>query len=176
MKKELNMTKPLILMLAASALALTACEKKPPAELPPAPMGTQQSQNTPPPPMPQGPAPGSQADFLSKVAADRVFFATDASDLDGTSRATLDSQAKWLAQYPNTRVTIEGHCDERGTREYNLALGDRRASAAKNYLAAAGVAVSRINTISYGKERPDAVGSDEAAWAKNRRAVTITVQ
>jgi peptidoglycan-associated lipoprotein len=175
--KEKTMTKPLLL-LAASALALAGCAKKPPAELPPAPVGAApQSTNTAPPPMAnQGPTPGSQADFLSKVTADRIFFATDASDVDADARATLDSQAKWLAQYPNVRITIEGHCDERGTREYNLALGDRRATAAKNYLAAAGVAVSRINTISYGKERPDAVGSDEAAWAKNRRAVTITVQ
>ncbi len=172
------MNRPLILLLSSAALSLTACGKKPPAELPPAPVGAPQTQNTAPalPPAPQGPTPGSQADFLSKVTADRVFFATDASDIDAEAKATLDSQAKWLAQYPAVKVTIEGHCDERGTREYNLALGDRRATAAKNYLAAAGVAVSRINTISYGKERPDATGSDEAAWAKNRRAVTITVQ
>ncbi|MBN9918186.1 peptidoglycan-associated lipoprotein Pal, partial [Listeria monocytogenes] len=85
----------------------------------------------------------------------------------------LDSQAQWLTRYPNVPVSLEGHCDERGTREYNLALGDRRALAAKNYLAARGVAPGRISTISYGKERPIALGSDEASWAQNRRAVTI---
>ena len=174
------MNKTLTLMIAVSALALSACSKKPPAELPPAPVGAPQPPHiepvTPPTLAPVPPTPGSQADFLNKVTADRVFFGTDESDLDPAARATLDSQAKWLAQYPNVKVTIEGHCDERGTREYNLALGDRRANSAKNYLASAGVAVSRINTISYGKERPDALGSDEAAWAKNRRAVTITVQ
>lgn len=176
------MKKSIAFMLMTSTLVLAGCEKKPPAQLPPAPID---ATATPAPTQPQqpvggatlpGPVPGSQADFVNKVSADRVFFDTDQSDLDATARATLDSQAKWLAQYPNTRITIEGHCDERGTREYNLALGDRRANAAKNYLAAAGVAVSRINTISYGKEHPDALGSDEASWAKNRRAVTITVQ
>ena len=88
----------------------------------------------------------------------------------------LDSQAAWLMKWPDRRITIEGHADERGTREYNLALGDRRANAAKNYLAARGVNAARINTISYGKERPIALGSDETSWAQNRRAVTITVQ
>ncbi len=172
------MNKTLALTLLTS-LALIGCSKKPPAELPPAPIGAtaEPNRNTVPlPTTPTGPTPGSQADFLNRVASNRVFFDTDQSDLDGSARATLDSQAKWLAQYPNVKITVEGHCDERGTREYNLALGDRRANAAKNYLAAAGVAVSRINTISYGKERPDATGSDEASWAKNRRAVTITVQ
>lgn len=168
----------LALIGVATSLAFAGCAKKPPAELPPAPVGApaQPTPTAPPAPVSQGPVPGSQADFLSKVTADRVFFDTDKSDIDATARATLDSQAKWLAQYPNVRITIEGHCDERGTREYNLALGDRRANAAKNYLVAAGVAVSRINTISYGKERPEALGSDEASWAKNRRAVTITIQ
>ena len=98
------------------------------------------------------------------------------SDLiDPEARAILDSQAQWLNAHPNTRITIEGHCDERGTREYNLALGDRRANAAKNYLAARGISPSRITTISYGKERPIALGSDEASWAQNRRAVTIVI-
>lgn len=172
------MKKTLAFILLTSTLIVTGCSKKPPAELPPAPVGapTQSAPAPQPSTVQQGPVPGSQADFLSKVTADRVFFDTDKSDIDDSARATLDSQAKWLAQYPNVRITIEGHCDERGTREYNLALGDRRANAAKNYLVAAGVAVGRINTISYGKERPDALGSDEASWAKNRRAVTITVQ
>jgi len=96
-------------------------------------------------------------------------------DIDPTARAIIDSQAEWLARNPNVRITIEGHCDERGTREYNLALGDRRANSAKNYLAARGVSASRMTTISYGSERPVAQGSDDAAWAENRRAVTIVL-
>ena len=120
--------------------------------------------------------PGSQQDFIASVASDRVFFDTDRYDIDDADRATLDSQSAWLKRYPNVRVTIEGHADERGTRDYNLALGDRRANAAKNYLAGLGIDASRITTISYGKERPEALGSDESAWAQNRRAVTVTVQ
>jgi len=104
-----------------------------------------------------------------------VLFGTDQSDIDADARAILDTQAAWLQRYPNVRATIEGHCDERGTREYNLALGDRRANAAKNYLVAKGIDPSRLTTISYGKERPVALGSDEAAWAQNRRAVTVVL-
>ena len=114
--------------------------------------------------------------FVASVAADRVFFDTDKYDIDGEDQATLASQAKWLARYPQTRVTIEGHCDERGTRDYNIALGERRSNSAKNALAGLGVDASRISTISYGKERPDATGSDEQSWARNRRAVTVTVR
>jgi len=102
-------------------------------------------------------------------------FATDSSDIDSQARSILDSQAQWLGRYPNVRITVEGHADERGTREYNLALGDRRATAASNYLQSQGVSANRINVISYGKERPEATGSDEGAWAQNRRAVTVTV-
>ncbi|MBU6208120.1 MAG: peptidoglycan-associated lipoprotein Pal [Alphaproteobacteria bacterium] len=173
----MTMKKLVLIAVAASALSLVACSKKPPKDLPPPPVGAPgaNSSATVPPPMPQGPVPGSRDDFLAKVAADRVFFDTNRSDLDETARSTLDSQAKWLLQYPAVRITIEGHCDERGTREYNLALGERRANAAKNYLVAAGVNVARINTISYGKERPAVLGSNEAAWAKNRRAVTVTL-
>jgi peptidoglycan-associated lipoprotein len=108
--------------------------------------------------------------------SDTIHFALDQYDIDATSRSILDSQAAWLMKWPDRRITIEGHADERGTREYNLALGDRRANAAKNYLAARGVNAARINTISYGKERPIALGSDEASWAQNRRAVTIVLQ
>jgi len=110
------------------------------------------------------------------VSSDRVFFDTDKYDVDAEDQTTLRSQAQWLAANPNVRVTVEGHADERGTREYNLALGERRANAAKNYLASLGVDSSRITTISFGKERPAALGSDEQAWAQNRRAVTVTVQ
>lgn len=115
--------------------------------------------------------PGSVADFRQNVG-DRVFFDTDQSTVREDGRATLNKQAEWLKKYTNYQITIEGHCDERGTREYNLALGERRANAARQYLVAQGIPAARIKTISYGKERPDPVGSDEAAWARNRRAVT----
>ena len=115
--------------------------------------------------------PGSVADFRQNVG-DRVFFDTDMSTIREDGRQTLNRQAEWLKKYGNYQITIEGHCDERGTREYNLALGERRANAARQYLVAQGIPAARIQTISYGKERPDPVGSDEAAWARNRRAVT----
>jgi len=115
--------------------------------------------------------PGSQQD-LEASAGDRVFFAFDRSDISPEARETLTRQADWLRRYPNVTVTIEGHCDERGTREYNLALGERRAQAAKNVLVALGIPASRISTISYGKERPAVAGSTEEAYAQNRRAVT----
>jgi peptidoglycan-associated lipoprotein len=115
--------------------------------------------------------PGSQQD-LEASAGDRVFFAFDRADITPEARETLTRQADWLRRYPNVTVTIEGHCDERGTREYNLALGERRAQAAKNVLVASGIPASRISTISYGKERPAVVGSTEEAYAQNRRAVT----
>jgi peptidoglycan-associated lipoprotein len=163
------------LALTVAALALSACAKKPPAVLPPAPVDSTG------PMQPQGPTsgavvPGSQEDFVASVAADRIFFALDESAVDEADRTTLQSQATWLSRYATKRVTIEGHCDERGTREYNLALGERRANATKNALVALGVSADRISTISYGKERPDATGSDEDAYAKNRRAVTVTIQ
>jgi len=119
-----------------------------------------------------GPVPGSQQDLVVNVG-DRVFFDLDKSDLKPEARRTLERQAAWLKQYGNVAVTIEGHCDERGTREYNLALGDRRAKAAANYLASLGIAANRIRTISYGKERPAVLGSNEAAWSQNRRSVTV---
>jgi peptidoglycan-associated lipoprotein len=119
--------------------------------------------------------PGTQEDMVVNVG-DRVFFGFDKSDLSTEAQGTLDRQATWLKKYSSAKVTLEGHCDERGTREYNIALGERRATAAKNYLEAAGIAAARISTISYGKERPAVVGSNEAAWAQNRRAVTIVVQ
>ena len=115
--------------------------------------------------------PGSQQD-LEASAGDRVFFAFDRSDITPEAQEILARQADWLRRYPNVTVTIEGHCDERGTRECNLALGERRAQAAKNVLVASGIPASRISTISYGKERPAVVGSSEEAYAQNRRAVT----
>jgi len=115
--------------------------------------------------------PGSQEDLVVNVG-DRVFFGFDRFDLNEVARATLEKQAAWLAKYPTVSVTMEGHADERGTREYNLALGERRANAAKDYLVALGVSPARVRTVSYGEERPVALGSNEAAWAQNRRAVT----
>jgi peptidoglycan-associated lipoprotein len=115
--------------------------------------------------------PGSQQD-LAQTAGDRVFFAFDKSDITPEAKQILQKQADWLKKYPNVTVTVEGHCDERGTREYNLALGERRANAVKNVLVALGIPTNRVSTISYGKERPAVVGSNEAAWAQNRRGVT----
>lgn len=115
--------------------------------------------------------PGSVADFRQNVG-DRVFFDTDASTVREDGRQTLNKQAEWLKKYTNYQITVEGHCDERGTREYNLALGERRANAARQYLIAQGIPAARIKTVSFGKERPDPVDSDEAAWSRNRRAVT----
>jgi peptidoglycan-associated lipoprotein len=117
-------------------------------------------------------APGSYQDFASNVG-DRVFFDTDSTELSGAAQATLDKQAVWLNRYGRYTFTVEGHADERGTREYNFALGARRADATKNYLIAKGVSASRIKTISYGKERPVAVCNDISCWSQNRRAVTV---
>ena len=116
--------------------------------------------------------PGSAQDFVVNVG-DRVFFESDSSDLTSTATTTLDKQAQWLNQYPKYAITVEGHADERGTREYNFALGARRAQAARDYLVSRGVNAGRIKTISYGKERPVAVCDDISCWAQNRRAVTV---
>ena len=117
-------------------------------------------------------SPGSVADFTVNVG-DRVFFDLNKYNISDAARATLDKQAAWLKQYPKYAITVEGHCDERGTREYNMALGERRATATKNYLMNLGVPAARIKTISYGKERPVALGHNEDAWKQNRRAVTV---
>jgi len=119
-------------------------------------------------------APGSPQEFAVNVG-DLVHFEQDSSALSGEARSILGHQASWLNQYPQYRVTIEGHADERGTREYNLALGERRANAAKNYLISLGVAPDRLSVVSYGKERPVALGSNEQSWARNRRAVTVVM-
>ena len=164
-----------ITAVVATALALTACSKKPPAQLPPAPgqaVGPAQSALPP-----SGPTPGTEAHFQQAMSGrDVIYFDTDKYDIDSDDAAALRQQAQYLLQYRNVHATVEGHADERGTREYNLALGDRRANAAKNYLVSLGVPADRLTTISYGKERPVALGSDEASWAKNRRAVTVILQ
>jgi peptidoglycan-associated lipoprotein len=182
--KETNMTgRKLQLLGFAAALALTAgCAKKAPETLPPAP-GTGVEDGAGEDGGTSGgvdgvAVPGSRADFIQSVGqmGDRILFDTDQYNVDDQDRATLDTQAAWLQRHPNVRVTIEGHADERGTREYNLALGERRANAAKNYLQSRGIDASRLTTISWGKERPEALGSDEGAWAQNRRAVTVVPQ
>ena len=114
---------------------------------------------------------GSQEDLVVSVG-DRVFFGYDSAELDADAQELLQAQAAWLKQYNKSSITIEGHCDERGTREYNLALGERRAQAVKNYLNGLGVSMSSMSTISYGKERPAVVGSNDDAWGQNRRSVT----
>jgi peptidoglycan-associated lipoprotein len=119
-----------------------------------------------------GARPGSQEDLVANVG-DRVLFDFDSATLTAEARGILGRQSNWLKQYPQNQVQVEGHADERGTREYNLALGQRRANAARDALVAGGIAGSRISTISYGKDRPAALGSDEGAWAQNRRAVTV---
>ncbi len=154
----------------AGVLALGACKSTAPKDLPPQPTAPA------PTPTATGPVPGSQADFMASLnGQDVIYFDTDQYNIDSGDAAALQSQAQWLLRYPAKRATIEGHCDERGTRDYNLALGERRANAAKNYLASLGVDANRLSTVSYGKERPVAMGSNESAWAQNRRAATITI-
>ncbi len=171
-----KITTPLIVLLGVATLA--ACGKKPPKELPLPPEDTidqnYNGQNTGQ--VQTGALPGSQEDFLATVMSDRIFFDTDTFNVDSEDQSVLRSQASWLAQNPSVRIVVEGHADERGTRDYNLALGERRANSAKNYLVSLGVTPDRIRTISYGKERPQALGSTESAWAQNRRAVTVTVR
>ena len=163
-----------ILLLLAGAMAVSGCKSGAPKVLPPEPGPATTTSNSPDQSI--GAAPGSQADFVAKMmGADTIYFDTDKYDVDSTDQAALARQAQWLMQYPAKRATIEGHCDERGTREYNLALGERRANTAKNYLVGLGVDAARISTVSYGKERPVALGSTEEAWAQNRRAVTVTI-
>ena len=177
MNRKMTSSKLLAALLLTSGLALAGCASKP-KELPPQPSGAPSTTTTTPPPVsqPTGPVPGSRADFMASVLGDTILFDTDRYNIDSEDQGILQSQAQWLARYPGARITIEGHCDERGTRDYNLALGERRGNAAKNYLVSLGIDASRITTVSYGKERPIALGSDEESWAKNRRAVTITVQ
>ena len=172
------MMKRTSLIAAAALLSLTAgCahHRRTAAELPPPPPGageTSEGRTQDNGIAPEG-VPGSRRDFLQSVPSDRVFFETDSYSLDAQARATLDAQAAWLARNAAVRVTIEGHADERGTREYNLALGDRRANSARDYLQSRGVAAARMQTISWGKERPAVDGHDESAWRQNRRAVSV---
>lgn len=153
-------------LVILATVAACASKPAPVASAPPAPAPAPTA-----PPRPAGPIPGSAEDFRLSVG-DRVFYDYDQYSLRADARATLDKQAAWLKQYPNVRVMVDGNADERGTREYNLALGARRAAAAKDYLVSLGVAAARIETVSYGKERPIATGSDENSFAQNRNAHT----
>lgn len=164
-------------VLMISAALISACGKKKVDDIPPVAdgtLGTDSGQNNGG--ITGAVVPGSQQDFVASVSADRIFFDTDRFNIDTEDQVALQSQAQWLGRYPQAQVTIEGHADERGTRDYNLALGERRANAAKNYLGSLGVNPSRVRTVSYGKERPEALGSNEQAWGQNRRAVTIIIQ
>lgn len=170
------MNRYLIAATLMGALALGACKKEAPADIPPPPRDIVTPAPTPTPTMRPGPVPGTQGHFTAAMSgADTIYFDTDQFNVDSQDAAALRRQAEYLTQYPTARATVEGHADERGTRDYNLALGERRANAAKNYLVSLGVSESRLTTVSHGEERPAAVGADETAWARNRRAVTVMI-
>jgi len=168
-------TKIATILLLASASGLAACAKKAPEALPPAPVETPRP--TPPAPtQPSGPQVGTQAHFAQAVGSSTtIYFDTDRYNIDSQDAAALQAQAQYFARFPQLTFTIEGHADERGTREYNLALGERRANSAKAYLVSLGVDGNRISVVSYGKERPVALASDESAWAQNRRAASVII-
>jgi peptidoglycan-associated lipoprotein len=162
-----------ILMVAAAAASLAACSSKPkPTPTPTTPTPPPATSDVPPPPpVSQGPIPGSIQDFVIN-AGDRVYFDFDSYDIRSDAGPVLDAQAGWLQRYPGVMVRIEGNADERGTREYNIALGARRANAVRDYLVGHGVSASRIATISYGKEQPIDPGTTEEAYQRNRNAHT----
>jgi len=171
-----------LLVGAAAAALLAACASHPPpppAAPPPPPPPPAQAPppeaEAPPPPVEQGPIPGSSQDFVINVG-DRVYFDFDAWRLRADAMPILGAQSAWLIRYPAVRVRVEGNCDERGTREYNFALGARRADAVRDFLVAHGVSPGRITTISYGKEQPIDPGHDESAWAKDRNARTVITE
>ena len=169
-------TKFATILLLASATALGACAKKAPEVLPPLPQTSTGSGQTTPQVQPTGQQVGTQAHFAAAVGSSTtVYFETDRFNIDSQDAAALQAQAQYFARYPQITFTIEGHADERGTREYNLALGEKRANSAKNYLVGLGVDPGRISVVSYGKERPVALASDESAWAQNRRAASVII-
>jgi peptidoglycan-associated lipoprotein len=169
-------TKLATILLLASATTLAACAKKAPEQLPPPPEERVTQVQTTPQPQPTGPSVGTQQHFAQAVGSSTtIYFDTDRYNVDSQDAAALQAQAQYFARYPQITFTVEGHADERGTREYNLALGERRANAAKNYLVSLGVDANRISVLSYGKERPVALGSDESSWAQNRRAASVII-
>lgn len=168
----------LIASVAAATLVLGACAKKAPEVLPPAPTETPATGDTGMGDPGATAGPGTQDHFTAAVGGMQgttVYFDTDRFDIDAEDAAKLQAQARYFTQYTDVTFTVEGHADERGTREYNLALGERRANAAKNYLVGLGVPAERIRTVSFGKERPVALESSEAAWSENRRAATVVI-
>jgi peptidoglycan-associated lipoprotein len=175
----MTMTRSILIGMTAIALTLSACgRREPPAEvLPPveAPPATDPN-STDPNSLEVVELPALQADLVAKAGSDTIYFGTDEFSLDESSRATLTAQAQWLIANPSVRASIEGHADERGTREYNQALGERRANAARDFLASQGVPANRLVVTSWGKERPVATGSNEEAWAQNRRTVTVIIR
>ena len=162
------------LSVFAAAALLAACETAPDSSANAAGSGavTSSTQPTTAAPAPAGPTPGTAEDFVVNVG-DRVFFGFDKSDLTTEARTTLERQAFWLRKYPSLTVSIEGHADERGTREYNLALGERRANGILNYLIVNGASRNQIETVSYGEERPADRGTSEAAYQRNRRVEIV---
>ena len=161
-------------LVAGAVLSISACASRPkPSLLAPTEPSPPMARETPPPmtETPAGPVPGSTQDFVIN-AGDRVYFDFDSYTVRADGTAVLDRQAEWLRHYPGVRVRIEGNCDERGTREYNFALGARRANAVKEYLVGRGVSGARIETVSYGKERPIDPGENEDAWGHNRNGHT----
>ena len=168
----------LAIAIAVGTLALAGCKSRAPEELPPTPVApdTAPADNTGTGTGTGAAQLGTQAHFEQTVGGQNIiYFDTDQSNIDATDQAALRTQVQYLQQFSNVSVTVEGHADERGTREYNLALGEQRATAAKNFMVGLGVPANRITTISYGKERPVALGSDENGYAQNRRAVTVVI-
>ena len=172
------MNKSILIGMTAIALTLGACGRKtPPAEIPPVEQPPAADPNsTDPNSLEVVELPALQADLVAKAGSDTIYFGTDEYSLDEASKATLAAQARWLLANPGVRASIEGHCDERGTREYNQALGERRANATRDFLLSQGVPADRMTVTSWGKERPVATGSNEEAWAQNRRAVTMIIR
>jgi peptidoglycan-associated lipoprotein len=171
------MRKTVTLGMAAIALTMAGCARKQAApEVAPPVEQAPPGEAVAPGDVELVELPAAQADLVAKAGSDTVYFGTDKYDLDEATRATLAAQARWLIANPNVRASIEGHCDERGTREYNMALGERRANAARDFLLSQGVPAARLLVTSWGKERPVAPGSNEEAWAQNRRAVTVLVR
>ena len=172
------MNKAILIGMSAIALTMGACGRKvPPAEIPPVEQPPAADPNsTDPNSLEVVELPALQADLVAKAGSDTIYFGTDEYSLDDASKTTLAAQAQWLIANPSVRASIEGHADERGTREYNQALGERRANAVRDYLASPGVPTSRLVVTSWGKERPVATGSNEEAWAQNRRAVTVVIR
>ncbi len=168
----------IILGLAVIALTTSACTNKrtapPSGALPPVEAPT--DPNVAPGDVELTELPAMQADLVARAGSDTIYFGTDEVALDDQSRATLAAQAQWMLANPNVRASIEGHADERGTREYNMALGERRANSARDFLLSQGVPAARLLVTSWGKERPVATGSDESSWAQNRRSVTVVVR